>query len=260
MPSRRRTLAVAGGAIFGHAGALTLAGGLSSVRSASSANDRRAYAVDVSVFTTERLWRAPPGRESGPTYRARLAKAALERALPTLSDDRLSVAADVAIVEEPVPDDAVTPGDAHAVLDAFAEYVDGPGADAAATDSNLLIAHAPGADAAGAGQIPEADAAVESAAPVAAVFDGLGLGQNEMDATTTYRSGAYASALSTVVHEVGHNLGLGHEAGDARRDASDASRVFVTPMLTGHFRAADARPVYTPYFNPEIESGSLVLR
>jgi len=34
---------------------------------------RDSYAVEVSIFTVDRLWRAPPGRDAGPRYRARLA-------------------------------------------------------------------------------------------------------------------------------------------------------------------------------------------
>ena len=222
--------------------------------------------VEVSVFSVERLQKPPIQGDGGDLYRQRLAARALEWALPTLSDDALEVAADVRIVEEPVPEAVVADGDA---LEAFGEYVrTAAPADAVAADANLLLAHLPGSDADGRGEIPRRG----DRPAVAVVHDGLALGQVATAAAARYRYGPHAATLSTVVHEVGHTLGLDHDAGYAWRDTSDPSRVFVTPMLTGYLREApdenrygqplpavgeDARPVYAPHFNRRIPAATL---
>jgi len=260
MQSRRRTLAALGGVLAGGSMVGDSLDGLAT----RGRSDRRfgqprtSRTVDVAVFTTERLWRTPPGSDATPRYRARIAMAALEHALPTLSGDRLSVEADVTIVTDSVPDAAVDADDAEALLSAFEAYLEERVSDAAVgADSNLLIAHAPNAGASGLARIPDADVRA-SEATAAAVFDGLGLGQNAMDAATSHRSGSYGRALSAVVHEVGHTLGLGHDDGDAWRDADDSSRLYVTPMRTGNVET-DARQIYTPHFNPKIEARSLLV-
>lgn|GEM_PF-6435483 len=259
--SRRHTLAAFGGALAGGSVLDRAIDARSETDSAPApiASKPDSYAVEVSIFTVDRLWRAPPGRDAGPRYRARLARAALEHAVPTLSDEHLDVEADVRVVGEPVPDDAVERGDAHAILSAFDTYLDERApVDAVATDSNLLIAQAPDAGSAGLAQQPDEEAVRGSDANVAAVFDGLGLGQNELDAATSRRHGAYGRTLSTAVHEVGHNVGLDHDDGRVRRDADDPSRLFVTPMRTGYVDA-EVRPIYAPGFNPAIDPRSLVL-
>lgn len=260
MQSRRRTLAALGGVL---AGGSIVGDGLdvptTGERFAWRFGQRRTNrTIDVAVFTTERLWRTPPGRDATPRYRARVAKAALERALPTLSGKGVSVEAHVSVVADPVPAAAVEGGDAEGILSGFEAHIEERASDAAVgADSNLLIAHAPDAGASGGARIHDEDQASGNGT-VAAVFDGIGLGQNGIDAARSYRDGPYGRALSAAVHEVGHTLGLDHDDGRVRRDAEDPSRAFVTPMRTGYVDA-DARPIYTPHFNPEIDLRSLLI-
>lgn len=266
VPSRRTLLAAIAG------GPATAAVALSSGRGRSRGRrEERAVTVEVSVFAVGRLQKPPPRGNGGGLYRQRLAKRALEWALPTLSDDTLDVRSAVRVVETPVPDAVV--GDGTSVLDSFDEYLrtDAP-PDAVAADSNLLLAHAPGSGAAGLAQIPDEET---DGAAAAVVCDGLALGQVGPTAPTRYRRGPYASALSTVVHEVGHTLGLDHDVGDAWRDPADPSRVFVTPMLAGYLHKgpfaenrygqsvpdprATANLVYVPHFNRRIPASALVV-
>jgi len=65
---------LAGGSVLGRA---LDAAPATSNSSAPIAGRLDSYAVEVSIFTVDRLWRAPPGRDAGPRYRARLANAAL---------------------------------------------------------------------------------------------------------------------------------------------------------------------------------------
>lgn len=260
MRTRRRTLAalggvLAGGSMVGESLDISTTGERFARRFGQRRTNRT---IDVAVFTTERLWRTPPGRDATPRYRARVAKAALEHALPTLSSKGFSVEADVTVVADPVPDAAIEGGDAEAILSAFEAYLQERASDAAVgADSNLLIAHALDAGSSGGARIHDEDQASGNGT-VAAVFDGIGLGQNGMDAARSYRDGPYGRALSTAVHEVGHTLGLNHGDGRVRRDTDDQSRVVVTPMRTGYVDA-DARSIYTPHFNPEIEARALLV-
>lgn len=233
------------------------------------------YSVDITLYTVDSLTTYPIGT----SRRLQLLQEAIEYALPTLSDQTYSIVPDVSIAPEPVPDYIANASTLERALERFNEYVtEEVGEDIRGDDSNMLLTATEEEDRRGKAQIPFTAHSNKCAAMQGVIGYGHQMKVMRQTPINEYREGITGRMINTMLHELGHTIGLDHAMGNAWISANDPNRVVVTPMMSvyifdenevgtenkyqSQIPSVDREEYglqFTPFYNPQIPPSDLVL-